>query len=460
MIRRVFLIGGTIAAVLILVLGGLYFLGERKGGSGDFFARIASGFQTVTGAAHTELGMPSGEFAFTRLDIDTTKPQAEACLAFSQALDVSGKTHYEDYLAIDPKTRIVVHPVDQRLCISGLSFNQTYTATLKPGLPSAAGAKLAESETVPVELRDKPALVRFSGGIILPRENAEGVPVTTVNIDKLKIKVIHVGDRLLSQIESGVVDETTLYSYDQTQLETNQGAVVFSGTMDIANVKNDSVVTLIPIHDILKNKPSGAYVLIARDAAKAKDDDSGDDSSERAAQWVIDSDMGLTTFQGADGLSVFARSYATAKSIPNVKLTLVARDNNVLATVTTNSDGRADFDPGLFKATGGDEPVVVMAYGANGDFSFLDLRRPAFDLTDRGVGGRPSPGPVDAFLYTERGVYRPGETVQSVATLRDKDGAAVNAPLTLVATRPDGVEFSRTTVAGASLMAGTTTWSL
>ena len=76
-----------------------------------------------------------------------------------------------------------------------------------------------------------------------------------------------------------------------------------------------------------------------------------------------------------------------AKPLGNVKLTLVARDNNVLATVTTNSDGRADFDPGLFKATGGDEPVVVMAYGASGDFSFLDLRRPAFDLTDRGVGG-------------------------------------------------------------------------
>ena len=49
---------------------------------------------------------------------------------------------------------------------------------------------------------------------------------------------------------------------------------------------------------------------------------------------------------------------------------------------------------------------------ASGDFSFLDLRRSAFDLTDRGVGGRASPGPVDAYLYTERGIYRPGETVQ------------------------------------------------
>ena len=35
------------------------------------------------------------------------------------------------------------------------------------------------------------------------------------------------------------------------------------------NVKNDTVVTLIPIHDILKGKQPGAYVLIAQDAAKA-----------------------------------------------------------------------------------------------------------------------------------------------------------------------------------------------
>jgi uncharacterized protein YfaS (alpha-2-macroglobulin family) len=50
--------------------------------------------------------------------------------------------------------------------------------------------------------------VRFSGGIVLPRDNADGLPITTVNIDKLKLKLIRVGDRLLSQIESGTVDET------------------------------------------------------------------------------------------------------------------------------------------------------------------------------------------------------------------------------------------------------------
>ncbi len=358
-----------------------------------------------------------------------------------------------------PQTRVASHVVGQRLCLAGLDFNATYTVTLKSGLPAATGEKLTADETVPVELRDKPSLVRFAGGIILPRNNADGVPVTTVNIAKLRLKVIRVGDRLLSQIESGTVDETTLYSWKDSDLESSQGTLVWQGTMDVANVKNDSVVTLVPIHDILKGKPPGAYILVAMDGAQDATKDYYEEGTI-ASQWVVDSDMALTTFQGVAGLTVFARSYATARPMGGVKLTLVAKDNNIVSTVTTDGSGRADFAAGLMRAKGGDSPVVVMAYGDDGDFSFLDLRRAAFDLTDRGVGGRETPGPVDAFLYTERGVYRPGETVQTTTMLRDRVGAAITAPLTLVATRPDGLEVARTTVAGASLAAGTATWPL
>ena len=452
------MVGGGALAVIAVIVAVLYFVGGAPSGGG-LLARLQNGLTTITGTVTPAQMAEAPDFAFRRLEIDTSKPQAEACLVFTRSLDASGRTHYEDYFSIDPDTRVAAHVVDDRLCISGLEFDKTYNLTLKPGLPAATGEKLASEETVPVELRDKPSLVRFSGGVVLPRDNAEGVPVTTVNIAKLRLKVIRVGDRLLSQIESGTVDQTTLYSWKDTDLESSQGTLVWSGTMDVANVKNDSVVTLVPIRDILKGKPPGAYVLIAMDASKDADQDYYDDGTI-AAQWVVDSDMALTSFQGDGGLTVFARSYATAHQIAGVKLTLVAKDNNVLATATTDGDGRADFAAGLLRATGGDAPVVVMAYGESGDFSFLDLRRAAFDLTDRGVGGRTTPGPVDAYLYTERGVYRPGETVQTTAMLRDRVGATISAPLTLVATRPDGLEVSRTTVAGASLSAGAAIWSV
>ena len=469
--RLLLIVGGVAAALLLAAVAGVWLMGGKPGQSSGLFARLQDGLGAVTGSLTPASSQEAKDFAFRRLEIDVSKPQAEACLVFTRSLDASGKTHYQDYLAIDPVVRIAARVVDTRLCLSGLAFDKTYNVTLKPGLPSAGGDRLASEETVPVELRDKPSLVRFSGGIILPRDNVAGVPVTTVNVDRLSLKIIRVGDRLLSQIETGTVDNTTLYGWDANQLQDNQGSLVWQGTMAVDNVKNDSVVTLIPIHDLLKGRKPGAYVVIASDAAQKKGDSDADNGNPLAMQWVVDSDMALTSFTsanaasfsgsgGGSGLTVFARSYDRAMPLAGVKLTLVAHDNNVLQTVTTDSNGRADFDAGLLKATGGDEPVMVMAYGSNGDFSFLDLRRSAFDLTDRGVGGRASPGAVDAWLYTERGVYRPGETVQAVAMLRDRIGAAITAPLTLVAQRPDGIEVGRITVSGDKLSAGSAQWAL
>ncbi|MDE1986818.1 MAG: alpha-2-macroglobulin family protein [Alphaproteobacteria bacterium] len=453
--------GGVLAAVVLAVVVTLYLLGGRGTTSKGFFDRLAGGLSTVTSGFAPATAQAGATFAFQRLDIDTTKPQAEACLVFTQDLDVSGHTHYVDYFSIDPATRVALHVVGPRMCLAGLDFNKTYNVTLKTGLPSASGDKLVEDETVPVELRDKPSIVRFMGGIILPRDNVKGVPVNTVNISKLKLKLIRIGDRLLSQIESDTVDETTLYSWSAKDIENNQGTLIWHGTMDVDNVKNDSVITLVPINDVLKDRKPGVYVLIASDANAKKSDDSEDeDSGEMAVQWIVDSDIALTTFQGAGGLTVFARSYDTASPLSGVKLTLVARDNNIVGTATTDSDGRANFDAGLMRPKGGDQPVTVMAYGRQQDFSFTDLRRSSFDLSDRGVGGRNVPGPIDAYLYTERGVYRPGETVDLTAMIRDRVGAAVNAPLTLVATRPDGMEVGRVTIAGADLKAGAAAWTL
>ena len=90
---------------------------------------------------------------------------------------------------------------------------------------------------------------------------------------------------------------------------------------------------------------------------------------------------------------------------------------------------------------------MLVAADAKGDYAFLSLKGPAFDLTDRGVAGRPAPAGLDAFVYTERGVYRSGETVHrhgAAARRAGRRGAGV--PLTLVVERPDGVEYRRTAV--------------
>ena len=104
------------------------------------------------------------------------------------------------------------------------------------------------------------------------------------------------------------------------------------------------------------------------------------------------------------------------------------------------------FDTGLKQGEGGLAPAFLSAEKKTGDvldYSFLDLTTAAFDLSDRGVKGRDAAGPIDAFTFADRGVYRAGETVHLVCLVRDAQGRAAKLPVTLVVSRPDGVEYRR-----------------
>ncbi len=61
----------------------------------------------------------------------------------------------------------------------------------------------------------------------------------------------------------------------------------------------------------------------------------------------------------------------------------------------------------------------------------------------------PAPGAIDLYAWTERGVYRPGETVHAAALARDISAKSIdNLPLTFIFLRPDGVEDRRIVTEG------------
>ena len=155
------------------------------------------------------------------------------------------------------------------------------------------------------------------------------------------------------------------------------------------------------------------------------------------------SDLGLATFSGKDGAARLVRSIATAEPVAGARCPPHrAQQRGAGHGHDAMPTGAAAFDAGLLNGEGGDAPALARRASAEGDYSFVDLTQPAFDLTDRGVEGRAAPGAVDAFVYTERGVYRRGETVHATVLLRDASANAMTGtPLTLVVERPDGVEY-------------------
>ena len=164
----------------------------------------------------------------------------------------------------------------------------------------------------------------------------------------------------------------------------------------------------------------------------------------KATQWFVVSDLGITSMTGSDGLHVFIRSLTAADPVQGTKVRVIARNNEILANGVTDDKGYIRFDRGLINGDAALSPHLIIAERSEGDYAFLDITRSAFDFTDRGVAGRTNSGPLDAYIYAERGVYRTGENVFLTALLRDKVGNAVpKIPLTLKIRRPDGVEHTK-----------------
>ncbi|MGO9134032.1 MAG: alpha-2-macroglobulin family protein [Methylovirgula sp.] len=384
-----------------------------------------------------------------KVDKDSASPRV--CFQFSESL-APGRVDFSPFVSVADMPSPAISTEDQQLCVEGLKHGQTYHIALRQGLPSSVGEALLRNADYDIYVRDRAPQVHFTGkNYVLPRVGQEGIPVISVNTQKLAIKIIRVGDRnLLPTVRS----EDFLAQLSSSRLKQyidNDGKKIWSGTLDVAGELNRDVTTAFPVLEALGGKlDAGIYIMSAKaaDDPTAASDNDDEGGGTTATQWFIVSDLGLTAISGRDGVHVFVRSLTDAKPLDAITLRLVARDNEVLAKQTTGSDGHVRFEPGLARGTGGQAPGLIIAENGNGDYGFLDLQQTAFDLTDRGVKGRSPAQPLDAQLFTERGVYRPGENVYITALLRDDKGIAkTGLPVTLVVKRPDGVEYKRQQIA-------------
>ncbi len=443
-------------ALLLAACGG----GGGKTDGGDATI-VTEGGETVTRSARDERAIARRErlrqqaadaneadFSYFRYYIDTENDAPDACLVFSAALDP--RTDYSPYIEFRPNFRPALKVDGRELCIGGLSFGDQRTAIIKAGLPAADGRTLAEGEEVPVDFADRPPFVGFKGsGVILPRLEADGLPVETVNVDEVRVTVRRINDRVLyqkriSQGESSAQGDS-IYMWGEEDPE-DVAELIWQGRMDVTSQPNAPVITVFPLADTIGQLEAGAYYVRVEDARKLANGEGPAAASER---WIIVTDIAITAYQGEQGLDLTVRSLQNALAQEGVQLQLIAQNNEILATATTDASGFARFNAPLTNGQYVLSPKAVYAYGPGGDFAVLDLTRSPVDLSSEDTGGRYSTGLADAYLYTERGIYRPGETVHLTAMIRDREGRAITGrPGRIVITRPNGMVFVTERFAG------------
>ena len=309
-------------------------------------------------------------FRVTKVEVESEADIPSACLRLNEKISTKADVSYGAYLRSEPAADGVVTAHGDTICLDGLKHGGNYQLSLLTGFPSDTGETLRDTYSAHVVVPDRKPQIKFSGtGYVLPREGSAGLPITTINLDKIKLRILRVNERnLVPSLDS---DKLTLSfgNSDVDDVINGSGSLVWEGQMSISGERNRAVVTAIPLKDILKDKGPGVYLAVAQRTAEK---DHGSEPSV-ATNWVLVSNLGLTAYSGDDGMALAVRSLGDAKPISGVTLRLYAHNNGELATATSGPDGLARVAGGLLRGKGGDSPYAVMAYGPDGDFNFIEV---------------------------------------------------------------------------------------
>src|SRR6516164_8154161 len=232
--------------------------------------------------------------------------EARACLRFNEQIAAKADISYGAYVRSEPKLDGIVTARGDTLCLDGLKHGAIYNVDILSGLPAATGEQMREKFTTRIVIPDRKPQIRFSGaGYVLPKQDSAGLPLTTINIDKVKLRLLRVNERNLVPSIDAERLTMSFSSYEVDEIVNRTGSLVWQGEMATSGERNRAVTTAIPLKDMLREKGPGIYLAVAE-----RSDLRQDEYAEPATNWVLVSDLGLAAYKGTDGLAVNVRSLA------------------------------------------------------------------------------------------------------------------------------------------------------
>jgi uncharacterized protein YfaS (alpha-2-macroglobulin family) len=324
------------------------------------------------------------------------------------------------YIKLTPNDHFSVTLSYDEICLTGLKPQKEYTFEIHPNIPLGE-VKLDKGYRFTKKTIDYDPSIRFKeSGYILPAKGEISIPIESTNIDKLSLTLYRINRNNLMEEINNYGLFRTLSTYKLEEIKETDGYQLWSRKLPITSKKNEAVTTAIPVGTLLKKREPGVYIL----SAKPINDNGEVDQYTISTQWFMVSDIGIFTLEDSQGLHLYTKHLSNATPYKQVKLELVAKNNEVLGS-SMATEGVAHFDAALLKGKRGLEPKAIYAYGEAGDFTVLDLSRPAHDLSDRGVAGREVPQHYDAWAYSDRGIFRPSERIPFHLLVRDRNAHAV-----------------------------------
>lgn len=329
------------------------------------------------------------------------------------------------------------------------------------GLKSFGGYILADTEDRILQVPPYPGELRITQqGSLLSLHGGRSVTVMTRGVTAVCVEIGRLLPRqiqhLVSQTE-GSFSVPTFKSWDFDEADITER---FKASYRIAVSKPGAAhyqqISLDRYLGPEGTQPRGVFFVSARSCPA----DEKADASSNASGWndrvqqplsdgrlIVLTDLGMLVKQSQDGSQdVFVQSIHTGGPLQNVRVEILGRNGLPILTSTTDAEGHLRF-PDLRSFKHEQQPVVYIGrLGSDTSFLPVEQRDRRLDLSRFDVGGvdnRIDRDSLSAYLFSDRGLYRPGEEIRLGAIVRSQDWtqSTQGVPLRLDVTDPRGVRI-------------------
>ena len=319
----------------------------------------------------------------------------------------------------------------------------TNAAPQSASSPSTGPAPVAKPKGPPPP--PKPTVRFASPGRYLPAGGARAIGIESVNVSNVYAQVCRVVPANVVQLLAREEGAYSRYSWDSAadQEDTEEiSGEVEKHTFACVNKPNEKETFAIPVKVNDDGGPNGIFLVAVRSADRPREDSEWvreDKKNPQRYRLVCLSDLGLSVrMNGTDSPGVWVTSLMKGKPVDGVRVTAYSSANVKVMEGETDENGWSR----LVRVAKG-EPFAIVAETAEGDDSTFLALRDSMEVDESYSDGCRAEylasEAVEAFLWTERGIYRHDEKIMFRALLRNGNRRAPpSMPVELRLVSPKG----------------------
>ncbi|MGA9754231.1 MAG: MG2 domain-containing protein [Desulfobaccales bacterium] len=399
---------------------------------------------------------PDAQKHFTIVKVEPDAGREEVRIWFSQPLALES---LQGNLRLLPRVKIdwnrsTLSPTGVLTLRGAFRYGAGYLINLPATL--RLGNKTYSPTVTSFFLPDRPPKVDFVGPqSVIERDSRQLLHVRAQNVNNLRFEGIRVPplllplalavekspadwDRLFSELTEASVGLKPLLNAHKDLAGFVTPPLSEKQLFPAAGEKNQPWAVTLPL-SFRQGKETGALELI-----RVLNNEAGSDAGASPRVFEI-TDLGLTYKRGHQNLLIWVTSLQAGKTMAEAQVIGFTRDMEVFPLGRTNQDGvllfeRRDLagislkDPKRLasaKRTVDPDDLVLLMAGTRDDVAFIQVL-PQGNLKPQGiwqVGAGESFRNLKGHVFTERGVYRPGEKVYFKGAVREYAQARIFPPV-------------------------------